>query len=359
MNKTGPYFALLSAVLFGASTPLAKTLLANVSPVLLAGLLYLGAGAGLGISLIVRRLRSKPITEGKLNRSDYLWLAAAVLFGGVLGPLLLMLGLALTSAANASLLLNLEAVLTSVIAWTFFREHFNSRIIIGMVVIVIGAAMITLEGIPQAEGGLGELLILIACLSWALDNNVTRKVSGGDPQVIVCIKGFTAGTVNTIIGFYLGASLPTLGVLTGVAVVGFLCYGPSLQLFILGLRYIGTARTGAYFSVAPFVGAALSLIIFPRLPSPLFWFAAVLMGIGVWLHLTETHDHEHVHEPMLHDHRHIHDEHHQHDHEGNADPHLPHSHSHHHPHIKHKHPHFPDIHHRHEHWESHSRDKSL
>lgn len=339
--------ALAAAVLFGASTPFAKVLLGNTPPILLAGLLYLGSGIGLGV---IRLLRDRGWRKPSLPVSEWLWLLVAIGFGGVLGPVLLMLGLTRTSAASASLLLNMEAVLTALLAWLAFRENADRRIVLGMVLIVAGGVILVWPQTTQdMAAGSGALLIVGACLCWALDNNFTRKVSASDALFIAGLKGLVAGATNTLLALALGASLP-LGSLLGAAMlVGLLGYGASLVLFVLALRGLGAARTGAYFSTAPFIGALIAILGFGEPTSPVFWLAAILMGGGVWLHLTERHEHMHTHEPVTHTHRHVHDEHHQHTHDFDWDGREPHTHPHTHAPLVHSHPHYPDIHHRHRH----------
>lgn len=343
---TGVGFAILAACLFGASTPFAKRLLGDMSPVLLAGVLYLGSGVGLTVLFALRRGRG---ADAPLTREHWPWLAGAVFFGGGLGPVLLMLGLDTTPAASASLLLNLEGVFTALLAWFVFRENFDRRIALGMVCIVAGGVALSWQPTGGLRASAGALLIVAACLCWAIDNNLTQKVSGSDPVQIAAIKGVAAGTVNLGIALALGAPLPATAAAAGALVVGFLGYGLSLVLFVLALRHIGTARTGAYFSLAPFVGAAVSLVLLREPVGSRLVLAAVLMGIGIWLHLTERHVHRHRHERLEHSHRHVHDEHHQHPHSPGVDPTEPHTHSHVHEPVEHTHPHFPDIHHRHEH----------
>jgi drug/metabolite transporter (DMT)-like permease len=344
--------ALTAAVLFGGSAPFAKLLLERTAPQLLAGLLYLGSGVGLGALWIWRRHSAKVTRETALTRRDIPWLAGAILFGGALGPLLLMIGLTRTPASGASLLLNLEGVFTALLAWFVFRENFDRGIALGMLAIVAGGIALSWEGRLSWGGMIGPLAVAGACLCWAIDNNLTQKVSAGDPVQIAMLKGLAAGSVNTAIALLLGASWPGAPRLTGALVLGFLSYGVSLVLFVLALRNLGTARAGAYFSTAPFVGAALSLAIFRERPTSLFVVAATLMALGVWLHLTERHVHAHQHELMQHDHGHVHDEHHQHTHAPGdppvTDP-RPHSHRHRHEPMMHEHTHYPDIHHRHEH----------
>lgn len=338
--------ALLAAALFGLSPPIAKLLLSAASPQLLAGLLYLGSGCGL---LATRLVRPGAGREASLTRRDAPWLAAAITLGGVLGPVLLMAGLARTPASTTSLLLNLEGAFTALIAWYVFRENYDRRIARGLVAIVAGGLVLSWEGRVAWGGFAGPLLIAGATLCWALDNNLTQKVAGGDPVQIAMLKGLAAGSVNTILAFTLGAHWPAPAAVAAALLLGFLSYGVSLVLFVLALRHLGTARTGAYFSSAPFVGAAVSLAVFPERPSLGFVAGAVLMVLGVWLHVTERHDHVHAHEALEHEHLHIHDEHHQHAHGPDDPTGEPHSHHHRHEPMVHSHPHYPDIHHRHPH----------
>ncbi len=345
---TGVAYALLAAVLFGASTPFAKLLIGTVPPVLLAGLLYLGSGCGLTVVYLARRGRGG---EAPLARADLPWLGGAVLFGGVLGPALLMAGLAATPAATAALLLNLEGVFTALIAWFAFRENFDRRIALGILLIVAGGVLLSWGGGPAGGSGAlpGALAVAGACLCWGSDNNLTQKVSAGDPVQVAAIKGGVAGSVNLGAALAFGAHLPGPGSVAGSLLDGFLGYGLSLVLFVRALRHLGTARTGAYFSLAPFAGAALALLLLREPVGPLFVLAAALMGAGVWLHLTERHEHEHTHERLEHSHRHVHDEHHQHAHPAGTDSSEPHTHRHVHEPRTHSHPHYPDIHHRHGH----------
>jgi drug/metabolite transporter (DMT)-like permease len=350
-TRFGPIFtALAAAALFGGATPLAKALLGSISPFLVAGLFYLGSGLGLGIAIFLRRLYSK---EGSLKSQDiakteWLWLAGAIVAGGVAGPALLMLGLSSTPAATSSLLLNLEGVFTALIAWMVFRENVDRQVFAGMLAIVAGGVVLSWHAGP---GGLstGAMLIAAACLAWAIDNNLTRKVSTNDAMVIACLKGLCAGPVNLAIAFASGAALPGPALILAAMTTGFAGYGISLVLFVIALRHLGTARTGAYFSVAPLFGVALSLMIWPELPDTAFWCAAALMIVGVWLHVRERHEHEHTHERLEHAHRHRHDAHHQHTHDFPYDGDEPHTHPHVHLPITHSHAHFPDVHHRHRH----------
>jgi drug/metabolite transporter (DMT)-like permease len=347
-NRRGVIYALAAAVLFGASTPCAKLLLAELPAILLAGLMYLGSGIGLWAWRLTRGAMSTQATEAHLSRRDLPWLAAAVAIGGISGPVLLMWGLARTPATTASLLLNLEGVFTALLAWFAFHEHFDRRIALGMFAIAAGGVLVSWSGTPEPGVPWGILAIVGACGAWALDNNLTRKLSAADPVQIAALKGLVAGATNIVIAALLGTALPSVTGVLLAGTLGLLGYGASLVLFILALRHLGTARTGTYFLTAPFIGAAMSFA-FLREPLRLaFWVAAGLMGVGVWLHVTEHHAHEHRHEPFEHDHWHEHDEHHQHDHAGN-DADERHTHPHCHMPLCHAHPHYPDLHHRHDH----------
>lgn len=342
----GVPLALGSAILFGASAPFSKLLLGSIDPWLLAGVLYLGAGIGLAGIHLGRGLIGLESPEAPLRRGDLPWLAAVVLFGGILGPVLLMFGLSLTAASSGSLLLNLEGLATMAIAWLVFRENVDRRLLLGAAAILAGAVLLSWQG-DAAALDVGGLLIVAACLAWGIDNNLTRKLSSADPVQIAMIKGLAAGSTNLVIAMLLGASLPSTVVLAGGAVVGFLGIGVSLVMFMPGLRHLGTARTGAYFSLAPFIGALLSLAMFQDAVTWQLVLAGTLMGVGLWLHLAERHDHEHEHDALEHEHAHVHDEHHQHAHDGPVTE--PHSHWHRHEPMRHAHPHYPDLHHRHGH----------
>lgn len=343
----GVLASLAAALLFGAGTPLAKLLLAQASPWLLAALLYLGSGLGLAL---LRRVRRAPAV--RLPRAERKWLAGAIVAGGIAGPVLLMLGLAGMPASAASLLLNAEAVFTALLAWFVFRENFDRRIALGMLAIVAGGLVLAWPGQMAWPHWRPALYVTAACLAWAIDNNFTRKVSLSDASWIATVKGLAAGVTNLAIALAFGAAWPPAQVVAGAALVGFASYGASLALFVVGLRELGTARTGAYFSVAPFFGALLALVLLGEpLTMPLLA-AGALMAVGVALHLSERHEHPHRHDAVEHAHDHVHgagDAHHEHAHELPEEPGTRHSHPHRHEPIEHGHAHFPDAHHRHEH----------
>jgi drug/metabolite transporter (DMT)-like permease len=342
-RQPGVPAALGAALLFGAGTPLAKWLLDAVNPWLLAGLLYLGSGLGL---TLYRRLILAPAV--RLPRNEVFWFAGAILAGGIVGPVLLMIGLTSMPASGASLLLNAEGVFTALLAWFAFKENFDRRIALGMGTIVVGAVVLSWPGEARFAGLWPTLAVLGACFAWGIDNNLTRKISLTDATWIASVKGLVSGSVNLILAFSLGASMPALPNLAGAMVVGFLAYGVSLALFVVGLRHLGTARTGAYFSVAPFFGTLLALLMGEPVTMPLL-IAGTLMGLGTWLHLTERHEHEHAHKEARHDHEHVHDEHHQHEHDVPVTPDTKHRHLHWHEPLIHTHSHFPDTHHQHRH----------
>jgi len=343
----GIAYALLAAALFGASTPFAKRLVGDVPPLMLAGMLYLGSGFGLSALLGLRKL----FARGRLDiawpaKTDWGWLAGAIFFGGFLGPVLLMYGLAASSAGTASLLLNFESVFTALIAWFVFRENFDQRIAWGMLLIVAGA--VVLSWAPDAgDIARGSLLVVVACACWAIDNNLTRRVSACDAMVVAGLKGLIAGGVSLACALQLGQSVPPFATTLAAALLGLLSYGVSLTLFVLALRNLGAARTGAYFAVAPFFGAVLAIFVVHEPLTLQLAAAGALMALGVYLHLTERHEHVHAHEPMTHEHPHRHDEHHRHSHGFPWDGTEPHAHVHQHDVLVHGHPHFPDIHHRH------------
>lgn len=338
--------ALIAALLFGASPPLAKLLLVHTNPWLLAALLYLGSGLGL---LLLRRLWRVPAVS--LPGLEWGWLAGAILAGGVVAPVLLLLGLARMPASGASLLLNAEGVFTAFLAWFVFHENFDRRVALGMVTIVAGALVLSWPGEASFAGSQAALLVLSACLAWAVDNNLTRKVSLADASFIAMTKGLAAGATNLALALALHAPWPAPGIVTGALFLGLASYGASLILFVVALRHLGTARTGAYFSVAPFLGTLLAIALLQEPITPQLTLAGALMLLGVWLHLTERHEHPHVHKSGSHEHTHYHgdDPHHDHPHDPPVAAGTRHRHSHVHRTLQHSHPHFPDMHHEHRH----------
>ena len=303
--------ALLAAALFGASTPIAKALVADVAPQLLAGLFYVGSGIGLAVFLLARPSAKR--AESEIGRAGAGWLAGSIVAGGIAAPILLLAGLARTPSSSAALYLNFEAVFTALVAWIVFRENFDRRIALGMAFIVAGGLALGVQGTPSWEGLAGPLLIAAACLCWALDNNLTQKISMADPVRIATIKGLVAGGVNIALALLLGQHWPSASRAAAALGIGVVSYGMSLALYTGALRTLGTARTGAYFSTAPFAGAILGLLLWhDPVTAPLI-FASIAMAAGVAIHLRESHSHLHLHEPLEHEHPHYPDIHHRHD----------------------------------------------
>jgi len=343
------WLPLAAAVLFGATTPGVKVLVAHSHPLALAGLLYGSAGTGL---LLLGWAVGSLAGEVGPSRQDLPWLAGAILAGGVAAPILLLVGLRSGSAAAASLILSLEGVLTGVLAWWAFGESLGPRVALGMVAISGGAVVIAAAPGSTPIATWGTVAVAGACLAWAVDNNLTRKVSAGDPLRIAAIKGVAAGTVNLGLAAFTGTPWPAGVVVALAAATGVVGYGLSLALFVLSLRHLGAARTVANFSVAPFVGATLSLALPGERLTGSLAAAAGLTALGVWLHLTEDHGHEHVHAAFAHRHAHTHDLHHDHDPgPGGKTVSGRHGHWHEHSTCVHAHPHYPDLHHGHRHGE--------
>jgi drug/metabolite transporter (DMT)-like permease len=335
--------ALLAALFFGASAPLSKLLLGEVPPVLMAAFLYLGSGIGISLVKLSQRMTSNQ-KEAGIRRLDMGWLAGAIIAGGILAPIILMISLQFTPASTASLLLNFEGVATTLIALFFFRESISRRAFAAILAITL--ASIFLTAIPQSTNfgfSLGALGILLACTLWGLDNNFTRNISAKDPLTIVAWKGLVAGTFSLFLGLLLGQQLPALRSILGILLLGFISYGLSTMLFIYSMRGLGASRTSALYGTAPLAGVILSILIFH---DPITWsfiLAAILMAAGALLLSSEEHAHFHIHMPVVHEHRHTHDEFHNHDMAQ-----VTHSHEHEHPRTEHEHGHMPDIHHRHE-----------
>lgn len=344
-SRRGAAYGLLAAVLFGLSAPIAKRLLGVVGPQLLAGLLYLGAGLGLSLWRGLRPAQR----EAPLQRQDAPALAGVVVAGGVLGPLLLLVGLERVSGVVGSLLLNLEAPFTVLLAVLFFGEHLGRSGAAATALILAGAAALKLSLGPLAVDGWGMLAVALACSCWAIDNNLTQRLSLRDPFAIVRIKTLAAGSFNLALGLALGGRLPAAAVCAAALCLGLLSYGGSVVLDAYALRLVGAAREAAYFATAPFVGALLSGLLLGERLRAIDGLAMLAMGLGVVLLLFERHSHWHEHGPHEHEHVHEHDEHHQHAHAPGTAPGQPHSHSHRHVALAHDHPHLPDAHHRHRH----------
>jgi len=351
ITKTGIASALVAALLFGVTTPVAKVLLTDAGPVILAGLLYLGTGIVLFIYRKIVPLLSSDlrISESGLSRSEIPYLAGAVVAGGILGPVFLMMGLTSLPAGTASLMLNGELVITLLLAVLLFHEPVDKRTLSAILLVLVGGLLISWD--PDAASGLsyGAVLVLLACIAWGIDNNLTRKIADRDPTFIVMVKGLTAGIVTVLIGLLFGESLPVSSIIPVILIVGAAGYGLSLLLFIYGLRSLGTTRTVSLFATAPFIGLITAPGITGEMPGLLVIAAGFLMAGGVLLILTEKHTHLHLHRMIAHDHRHFHDDgHHDHLHDDEFEF-QAHAHDHVHEMVEHDHSHTPDTHHFHEH----------
>lgn len=334
--------ALLAALFFGASAPISKLLLGEVPPVLMAAFLYLGSGTGITLAKIYQSMAS-PQKEAGIRRPDVGWLAGAIISGGILAPIILMISLQNTPASTASLLLNFEGVATTLIALFFFRESISRRAFAAILVITLASIFLSTDFKSGLGFSLGSLGILLACTLWGLDNNFTRNISAKDPLTIVAWKGLVAGTFSLFLGLFLGQELPALRSILGILLLGFISYGLSTMLFIYSMRGLGASRTSALYGTAPLAGVILSILIFHDPMTWSFILAAILMVAGALMLSSEEHAHFHIHMPVVHEHRHIHDEFHDHD-----AAQVAHSHEHEHPLTEHEHGHMPDIHHRHE-----------
>ena len=347
-DRNAVLMALFAAALFGAVVPASRILLTGIGPVTLAGLLYVGAGFG---GLIIRQITTigKDRTEAPIRRTDIPWLIGIIISGSIIAPILFMTGLTTVPASTASLLLNAELACTALIAGVAFREHLGKRAIGAIIAVIFGGFILAYN--PLVSFGLspGSLLIILACFCWGIDNNFTRVISGKEPAMIVMIKGFVAGFFSLLLGYIIGEPTLSLAIIPAALFIGCAGYGFSIYFVIRSLRVLGSARTGAIFASAPFIGLLISLPLPGESPGIQILLSLPLMAIGAWLIATEKHGHPHVHNLLCHEHRHRHnDDHHKHSHEVEIEG-IEHAHPHVHDPEIHDHPHTPDLHHYHEH----------
>ncbi len=364
-------FAILSAIFFGSCAPMTKFMLGPVEPVMVAALFYLGSGIGIFLMIVARRLLSGPVQrEAPLDRHDIPALAGMALFGGILAPVVLTFSMTVTPAATGALLLNFEPVATTLVAFFLFREAVGRQIWTAMLFIAGSCIILSYEPSGAVLISAGAVGILVACTFWAFDNNISRRVSGKDPLVVIFVKGFSAGLVTLLVALLLGEHIPALSLIPVYLTVGFFSFGGIASVFFLiALRSLGTARTGLFLALSPFFGVIISFILFREIPGLQFVPAFGIMILGTWLLLSERHDHLHYHPPMVHDHRHRHpDSHHEHEHPASLPPLSSsgdHAHLHTHAELTHAHPHKPDLHHQHDHrgrsrwYGSNQREKEL
>lgn len=353
-NKFYPILqAILASILFGASAPLSKILLGHIEPVPLASFLYLGSGLGLMLFQFLNLIRRKQsINEASLKKNDIPWLIGAIIAGGIVAPIILMISLKITPSSTTSLLLNFEGVATTFIALLFFKESIGKQALSAIICITFASILLSWDFSNQWGFSIGALGIICACICWGVDNNFTRNISAKNPFTIVTIKGLVAGSFSLILSLAFNISIPDIRVILLAMLLGFFCYGLSIVLFVFALRELGSVRTSSLFGTAPFIGAILSFIILGDIPNIMFYFSLPIMVIGAVLLLKENHFHSHTHGLLEHEHKHSHaDGHHDHSHtsEQSISKNGYHTHVHLHEPLEHSHPHSPDIHHRHEH----------
>jgi drug/metabolite transporter (DMT)-like permease len=344
-SRRGIVLGLVAAVSFGVAAPVSKLLLDHAQPQVLAGLLYLGAFAILGLARPIRGHSH----EAGFQRADAPRLIGLVLAGGVLAPVLFLFGLERMSGSAGALLLNLEGPFTLVIGLVVFREHLGRRALFGAAAVFGGGALLSLGGPAGSTDAVGALCIAGACLLWGVDNNLTQSLTLRDPFSIVLAKVGAAGVANLVLALAVGDPLPGTDIIVATLGLGALSYGVSIVLDAYALRLLGAARESVIFATAPFVGAALAIPILAERPSAADIAAGVVMAVGIAMMVNEHHDHLHMHELLVHEHSHVHDEHHQHEHEAGVEGSVPHSHRHEHASLTHSHPHVSDLHHRHRH----------
>jgi drug/metabolite transporter (DMT)-like permease len=342
---SGYVVGLTAALLFGVSAPASKLMLDDLGPQLLAGLLYLGAFLAVAPFVLLGPSRR----EARLQRADVPRLSGLVLVGGIVAPVLLMLGLERVSGVTGSLLLNLEGPFTLLLGVVVLREFLGGRAWSGAAVVFAGSALLTVQGSSGAADVVGVVLVVSACIGWAIDNNLTQQLTLRDPFQIVAVKTGIAAVVNISLAVARGEPGASAALIVAALVLGGFAYGISILLDAYALRALGAAREAAMFATAPFAGALLAIPLLAESWSATDVAAAVLMAVGVILVITDRHEHLHSHEVLEHDHRHVHDEHHRHEHPPGVDPTEPHSHPHRHERLVHAHPHVSDVHHRHRH----------
>lgn len=339
--------AVLAAALYGMSSPFSKLLLGHIPPTRMAAFLYLGAGIGMLLVNFVQSLRQSKPAEAKLTRHELPYVLAMIALD-IMAPVLLMLGLALTTSSNASLINNFEIAATAMIALFFFREAIGRRMWVAIALITLSSIILSIEDISSFTFSIGSVFVIGACLCWGLENNCTRMLSLKDPLQIVVIKGFGSGLGALSISLALKEHAAELLYILLALLLGFVAYGLSIYFYISAQRVLGAARTSSYYAAAPFIGVLISWLILQEKPTLSFMIALAIMLAGTYFAVTENHGHAHHHETIIHEHMHRHDDlHHTHSH-------MPevkgeHSHLHTHDETLHTHPHTPDLHHRHAH----------
>jgi len=349
LDKKPLLYVILSAILFGLSSPLAKLLVKDISPIAMAGLLYLGAFIGLAIYTLVRKIGTAGDKRAiPLEKRDFPWLIGAIAAGGIVAPISLMFGLKMISGFSTSLFLNLEGITTAIIAIIFFHENAGKRLWIALICMTIAGVLLSWNTKQNQFNIAGPLLVTLACIGWGVDNNLTRHISEKDPTQIVMLKGLIAGVVSLSLAFSLGRGTAFNINIVWALLLGALSYGLSLVFFIQALKGLGASRTGVFYSFGPFIGAIASIIILKEWLGWVMLPAVALMILGVWIITRERHAHQHFHQAVTHSHAHRHDDlHHEHEHPEPVQG--SHTHVHIHASLSHTHSHWPDTYHRHAH----------
>jgi len=279
-----PYAAMAfaAAALYAASAPASKLLLAEATPVFMASFLYLGAGIGMSLIGLLRKILKNGHKETKLDKGDFTYVALMIILD-ILAPILLMVGLGMTTASNASLLNNFEIAATAIIAFIMFGEPVSKRLWKGIAVITAASMLLSLGEAGSLTFSLGSVFVLMAATAWGLENNCTRMLSLKDPLQVVVLKGLGSGIGSLIVAVALGDSPPELVYMFYAMALGFFSYGMSIWLYVYAQRGLGAARTSSYYAVAPFIGAGISYAVFRDPLSPTFLSALALMMLGSYL----------------------------------------------------------------------------
>ena len=280
--KHGIFLAVLAAGLYALSSPFSKLLLPFMPSTLMAGFLYLGAGLGMTAFALGKKAAGRPESEARLTLQELPYTIAMIVLD-IAAPISLLFGLTMTTAANASLLNNFEIVATAIIALLIFKESISTRLWLGILFVTASCTLLSFEDISSLQFNAGSLFVLLACILWGIENNCTRKLSSKDPLEIVMVKGIFSGLGSVMIGLVCGERILHLWTIPLVLLLGFVAYGLSIYFYVYAQRLLGAARTSAYYAIAPFIGAFLSLIIFREVPGVLFLAALALMAVGAWL----------------------------------------------------------------------------
>ncbi|MCQ2211528.1 MAG: DMT family transporter [Paludibacteraceae bacterium] len=285
--RKGIFFAILAAVLYAINAPFSKVVLEHMPPILMAGFLYIGSALAMLMVGGMRLLHGRIGLEKSLEEKEWPYIIAMILLD-VISPACLMMGLKLTTAENASLLSNFEVVVTAVLALFFFGEKISRRLWVGIFFVTVSCCVLSFEDMDSLHFSNGSLLVVLSAFFWGLDNNITKMISDKDPLQIVLLKGLFSGTIALLVGFYMGEAIESVVPVLAALAIGLVSYGMSVYVDIYAQRYLGAARTSAYYAISPFIGTGLSLLIFQQTPPSVYWIGLVLMGVGTWLCSRDT-----------------------------------------------------------------------